>query len=45
MNVKKPLKRGKALNKFKKYPTKDNLNEIKVILEQRLAEQLRYKVV
>ena len=31
MNVKKLLKRGKkALNKFKKYPTKDNLNEVKV---------------
>ena len=31
VNVKKLLKRGKnALNKFKKYPTKDNLNEVKV---------------
>ena len=44
MNVKMLLKRGKkALNKFKKYPTKDNLNEVKVFLEQRLAEQLRYR--
>ena len=31
MIVKKLLKRGKkALNKLKKYPTKDNLNEVKV---------------
>ena len=31
MNVKKLLnKEKKSLNNFKKYPTKDNLNEVKV---------------